>query len=679
MAFFGISEREAEASRQKYGLNVRSHRQSFGRNILRGFGGLTVRLLIISALIEAVSLMLGLLEYISSNPLESAGKIIGRAAAAVICALIGALLRQRSEGVLNNAARASYDGIYKVFRGVKGTAEIPASELAVGDSVFVSKGDVIPADGIVEDGVISVDQSAFGVIGKMDKITVPSGYRHNGLLSTENPYCVYSGTTVCGGSGVIKITAVGDGTHIAKRFEDKEISIPEQSFAGICKAGGIAGTALAALAILICAALGAAKGDAIAGVLNGASIGAIALAAVCLGGKAVACKTCAVNAVKRLESKGVYVSKPENLETAAKTALFMTDKTGVITSGEYVVSGFIDGSGKEYTNVDELGGSFGKLLKTAVASVSQAQLLSDGTVGGRNPVDRAMLGFVKGGMKKSFTLKKQAEAYEDGLYGATVTFGGGLVTIFRGEPEKLLERCKECQNTDGKRHKITNKNALEKLVSAISLSGKDVEGIAFSNGGIKGGKLPESGVTLIGFMALQDSYRKETADEIKRLSDAGVRTLLVTKYSRGNAVFTAKYAGIKKRGGVVLTSEQLAEMSDKELESRLKDITAVAEVTERDKIRLAKAACHTGVKTCFAGAAIEDVPVLAEADTAFASAAAGTAVRSVCAASATERGVKCAADFILTSRKFAAEYRAWLVFRIILAAAVTAAAIVIGF
>lgn len=679
MAFFGISEREAEASRQKYGLNVRSHRQPFGRNILRGFGGLAVKLLIISALIEAAALMLGLLGYVSSDPAVSAGKIIGRAAAAVICALLGALLRQRADGMLNNAARASCDGIYKVFRGVNGTAEIPASEIAVGDSVFVSKGDVIPADGIVEDGVITVDQSVFGVIGKTDKITAPSGYRHNGLLSTENPYCVYSGTTVCGGSGVIKIAAVGDVTHIAKRYEDKEVSIPEQSFADICKAGGIAGAALAALAVLICAALGAAKGDAALGALNGASVGAIALAAVCLGGKAVACKTCAVSAVKRLESRGVYVSKPENFETAAKTALFMTDKTGVITSGEYVVSGFIDGSGKEYASADDIGGSFGKLLRTAVASVSQAQLLSDGSVAGRNPVDRAMLGFVKNGLKKSSALKKQAEAYEDGLYGVTVTFGGGLVTIFRGEPERLLERCRECQNTDGKRHKITNKNALEKLVAAISLSGKDVEGIAFSNGGIKGGRLPESGVTLIGFMAMQDSYRNDAADEIKRLSDAGVRTMLVTKYSRGNAVFTAKYAGIKRRGSVTLTSEQLSAMSDKELESRLKDIAAVSEATERDKMRLVKAACHAGVKTCLAGAVMEDVPALETADTAFASAAAGTAVRSVCAAAANERGVKCAADFILASRKFAAEYRAWLTFRIILAAAVTAAAIAVGF
>lgn len=679
MTFFGISEREAEASKQKYGLNIRSNKLRFGSSLINGFGGLTVKLLIISALIEAVRLMLGLLGYVPSVPDVSAGKIIGRAAAAVIFALVGALLRYRSETALNASARASYDGIYKVFRGVDGTAEIPASEIAVGDSVFVSKGDVIPADGIVEDGTVKVDQSVFGTTGRTDKIAAPADYRHNGLLSTENPYCVYSGTTVCGGSGVIKITAVGDETHIAKRMEDKQTEIPEQSFSELCRIGGIAGSVLAAAAVLLCTFVGASEGSVWNGLLRGASAAAIALAAVCLGGKAAACKTCAVNAVKRLERKGVHVSKPEKLETAAATALFMTDKTGIITSGDYTVSGFIDGSGKEYSTFGDVEGSLGKLLKTAVASVSRAKLLSDGTVGGRSPIDRAMLEFVKGETKKSAELKKQTELYENGLYGATVTFGGNLVTIVRGRPERLLELCKECQSTDGKKRKITNKSALQKLTSAISLSGKDVEGIAFANGGIKGKHLPNSGVTLIGFIALQDSYQKNAADEIKRLQNAGIRTLPVTVYSRENTIFTVKYAGIKKKGGVVITSEQLAEMNDKELESRFSGIAAVSEATERDKLRLIKAAHHKGIKVCFVGSSMEDIPALEEADTAFASAAAGTAVRSVCAAAADVCGVKAAADFILISRKFAAEYRTWLIFRIILAAAVTAAAIIIGF
>ena len=64
MAFYGLSRREAEAAQQKYGDNVRSYNHSFRQELMEGFSALTVRLLIISALIEGITLLLGLLEVI---------------------------------------------------------------------------------------------------------------------------------------------------------------------------------------------------------------------------------------------------------------------------------------------------------------------------------------------------------------------------------------------------------------------------------------------------------------------------------------------------------------------------------------------------------------------------------------------------------------------------------------
>lgn len=674
MAVSGLTEREAEASKQKYGLNVRSYKQSLRHDLLKGFGGLTAKLFVISALIGLITFMLGLLETI---PRKGAEIFVIPAAAAVLSALASGAVRHRSSALLNRAARSSANGVYAVFRGVDKTVELRAEELAVGDMVHVSAEDVIPADGIIEDGMMTVDQAVFGVIGKMQKGAAPEGYRDSGMLNPENPYCVYGGSVVCAGGGIIKITAVGDGTQLAKRMEDKPVRISEQSFSEMLKIGGAAGGLLAAVSVTVCAFMGAAGGDIITGILRGTSFGAAALAVACIGGKSLACEACAARAVKRLAKSGVTVSKPEALENAAKTDVLLTGKTGIFTKGEYVVSGFIDGSGKEYSSFEAIGGSLGKLLKTAVVSIFSAQLLPDGTVRGRNPFDSAMLRFVKSGIKSKNVPKKQTEAARDGLQGATVSAGGGLVTIVRGESEKLLERCADYQGTDGKRHKITNKKAVQKLADAISLSGKDVEAIAVTNKGIKGGRLPESGLTLIGLIALQDGYCQESADCVKRLAAAGVRTVLVTGGSRENAVFTAKYAGIKRKGGVTLTSKQLEDMSDTELADRFENIRAVACAAERDKLRLLKAARSTGVKTCFAGAIMRDIKVLSEADTAFAASSAASSVRSVCAAAAEKCGIRCAADFIIISRRFASDYKAWLAARIVLAA-VTAAALILG-
>lgn len=669
MAFSGLTEREAEASKQKYGRNVRSYNRFWGQSLIMGFTSLTAKLFVISALIGAITFMLGLL---CTVPKSSAEVIVIPAAAAVLSALVNGFVRHRSDNMLYRAARSSENGVYAVFRGVDKTVDLHAEELTVGDLVYISAEDVIPADGIMEDGTVTVDQSVFGVIGRMQKGTAPEGYRDNGMLSPDNPYCVYSGTTVCSGSGIIRITAIGDNTQLAKRLEDKPIHISEQNFSDLANSAGVAGGVLAAIVTAIFLIIGAMNGNMLGGFLKGLSIGTAVLAVSCMGGKALACEAFAAKAVKRLAKAGVSVSKPEALENAAKTTVLLTGKTGIFTKGEYSVSGFIDGDGKEYSKFSDISGSLGKLLKTAVLSIFSAQLLPDGTVRGRNPFDNAMLEFVKNGMKRRDVLKKQSEAGENGLQGATVSLGGELVTIVRGESEKLLERCTDYHGADGKRHKITNKKAIQKLADAISLSGKDVEAIAFTNKGIKGGRFPEGSFTLIGLIALQDSYYEESAECVERLSKAGIKVVLVTGSSRENAVFTAKYAGIKKSGGVILTSKQLKNMSDAELANKFGDINAVACAVERDKMRLVKAARNTGVKICFAGAILRDIKVLTEVDTAFAASSAASSVRSVCAAAAERCGIKCLADFIIISGRFAADYKAWLIFRIILTAAAAA-------
>ncbi|MCH5194062.1 MAG: cation-transporting P-type ATPase [Oscillospiraceae bacterium] len=677
MAFYGLSRREAEAARQKYGPNVRSYNHSFLQELGAGFSALSVRLIIISALTEAITLVLGLLGAVPEY--TSIMKLVGVAAAVVLFAFAEAALRYSASRELKEASRCMAMGVYPVFRGVEGTADIPAEEITVGDSVYLTEGDVVPADGILEDGNVTVEQSVFGINGRSEKTTAPVGYRDNGLLSLDNPYCLYRGTVICSGSGVLKITAIGDSTQIAKRQEDVDVIIPEQSFKSLVKTGNTAGILTAVAALAVCTLVGAMAGGLLRGFLAGVSACALTLAAAAFGRDSLACRLCAVRTVHKLEASGISPVKPERFENAAAASLLFTDKTGMITRGEYTVSGFIDGGGKEYSSFEKVGGSLGKLLKATVTSIAGAELISEGVVRGGSPADKAMVGFVKGMPKNASMVKRQAEFREGCLYGVTVTLGNGLATIIKGSAEDVLERCSEYQPSEGKRQRITNKSALQKLTSTLSVSGKDVEGIAFTNEVIKDGELPEKGFVLVGFMALQDSYCQEAAEQVKRLKGMGIRTVLVTACDRENAVFTAKLAGIKKKGGVILDSDQLREMTEADLDLRFGDIKAVAGATEKDKLRLIKAAHRAGAKVCTVLTAMKETPVLTEADVSFASSSAGSAIRSVCDASASDEcGVKCAADYIELSRRFSRDYKIWLTARVILAIAVAAAAIGMG-
>ena len=670
MSFSGLTEREAEAAKQKYGMNVRSYKNSFGSCVVRELSSLTFRLLVISALLETVSLMLGLLEV--TAPHDPLPRIFVTAFAAFAIAMIGAVIKYNSGKTLHDAFCSAPKGTYTVFRGMDKTVEIPAGEIVVGDLIFVSKGDIIPADGTIIDGTVTVEQSALGLSAKIEKTAANEGYRST-VTNLKDSYGVYCGSSVCSGSAVVRITAVGDNTQLAKRSEKAAPEIPEGSFSPTLKTAAAAGIISAAAVTIVCAISGALSGEFLAGLLRGLSAAAIALAAICAGGKALICNALAAISAESLKRRGVSLLKAESLVSAGKTDILMTERTGMITEGKYSVSGFIDGSGKEYQSFSSIGGNLGKLVKTAVAGAAQAEILPDGTVRGRDPFDNAMLGFVKnkGGNKRDKDkVKKQAEASENGVYGVTVTMGNGLATIIRGEPGKILDRCGEYFGADGKKHKITNKNALPKLADAIALSGKDVAAFAFSGKGIKGGSIPAGGFVFIGFMALQDSYLEESGEAVKKLKKMGVRTILVTSVGRKNAIFTVKYAGIKKSGGAVLDPEQLGKMKRSEIAERLDNINAVTEASSRDKLRLMTAAKLKEKKICLAGSFTDDIAALAEADTAFASSSAAPAVAEVCGASADGCGISCAAEFISESRKFAGGYKTWIIFRTVIAVAI---------
>ena len=133
-------------------------------------------------------------------------------------------------------------------------------------------------------------------------------------------------------------------------------------------------------------------------------------------------------------------------------------------------------------------------------------------------------------------------------------------TFVRGGAEIMLDRCSDSVGADGRKQKITNKSALQKLAAAIALTGKDVVALAVSERAIKDGRLPSGGYALVGLAALYDTPFDNAADEVKRLEKLGVKVLLATEESRESALFAAKLAGIS---GAKNTSKGASKKSEK--------------------------------------------------------------------------------------------------------------------
>ena len=99
----------------------------------------------------------------------------------------------------------------KVLRDGK-LQEIHVSEVVVGDIVYLQAGDKIPADGVIVDGAVKVDQAALnGETEEADKIPLLNGAEYD-IKDLLNKFYAYRGTVVCGGEAYMEIKVVGDRT-----------------------------------------------------------------------------------------------------------------------------------------------------------------------------------------------------------------------------------------------------------------------------------------------------------------------------------------------------------------------------------------------------------------------------------------------------------------------------------
>lgn len=646
MSLSGLSEREAEASRQKYGLNERTIDINFAENIMRGITSLSCKLFVIGAMVKIVALLLGLLEV--TAPVSDVSGIIVLAGLALLCAALEAVISYVAEKRTAEISARAKQSKYTVLRGTK-TECIDEKMLAVGDVVYMSKGDTVPADGIVADGQFVVDQSEFGMLEKLEKTTPPSSFHGSRAMGLKSAYSLYKGSVITSGSGAMKITATGDNT-LSSEKSPYSPKVHGEEFSGIIRAGGITGAVCAAAVLIVCIICGASAGQIISGILEGLSIASAVLAISCLCGKNLIAEAVAASVMKLLSVREIHVSNPDIFTNVSNVKILLADKSGAFSEEDCAVNGFVDGTGNQIDRIEDIDEKIMSLIKIAAVNNSDAQLENDGTIYGGTPADRAILNFLKR-VPGKIKVKKQASAEKHGISGVTVNLDGKLVTFFSGSAEFILNKCSESFSADGKKHKITNKEALVKLAATISLTGNDVVALAVCDSVIKNEKLPSGTYTLIGMLVVHDKVCKDAGEALESLENSGVKTILLTSASRENVIHTLKKTG-KKSKGVILNSEQLAKMADEELNRRFSEIRAVVNADAADKIRIVRTASELGFKTCVIASEQKDIHILDETDVAIASSVCTSSIRSSADASVDKCGLSAAAELCRGAVKF---------------------------
>ncbi len=133
---------------------------------------------------------------------------------------------------------------------------------------------------------------------------------------------------------------------------------------------------------------------------------------------------------------------------------------------------------------------------------------------------------------------------------------------------------------------------------------------------------------LLGLVALFDPPRAEVAEAVARCHDAGIRIIVVTGDYGPTAAEIARRVGIAREEGTVITGNQLAELSEQELDQLLREESELvfARTSPEAKLRIADALRAEDNVVAMTGDGVNDAPALRRADIGVAMGITGTQV-----------------------------------------------------
>ena len=613
----GLNDEQVVQNRKKYGSNelVKAKKDSFFKLLINTLGDPIIKILLIALAIKTVFL------FKNFDWFETIGIVI----AILLASFISSISEYGSEKSFEKLQSEVSKINCKVIRlGVK--KEIPATDVVCDDIVSLESGDKIPADGIIVRGKISVDESVLN--GETKEI-----YKEAPLSVSKltNKNKVYKGSVVYSGSALMKVNAVGSNTFygkIAMELQEKQpetpLKIKLRGLAKFISKIGYIGALLVFLSYMFKVIvinnnfnINLMKET----ITNFPYITGHILYALTL------CVTIIIVAVpeglpmmitlvlssnmKRMLKDNVLVRKMVGIETSGNINILFTDKTGTLTKGKLEVISIVSPSLKGYKNENELkkNKTYYDIVKSCLIANNES-IYSDKKIIGGNITDRALLSFFNNDSTK-YRKDKVLPFDSKNKYSVTRI---NKINLVKGAPEVLLKYVKNIINEDGKVKELRSKRSIEEYIYNNTKNGIRVLVVGINNNE----NIEDlSNLSLVGIVLIKDEVRKEAIEGVKLVKRAHIKTIMITGDNKDTAISIGKECGIYKNGDIVLTSEELKNMSDDELKSKLLNTSIVARSLPSDKSRLVKVSQELGLIVGMTGDGVNDAPALKRADVGF--------------------------------------------------------------
>lgn len=629
MSKYGLSSEQVQQSLREHGNNTlpTPPRESFWQKLLENFQDPIIRILILALLVNVVFVYMGHGDWI-----ETAGIFV----AILLATFVSTWSEFNNENAFQKLQEEASRIRCKVWRDGE-PVEIAIDDIVVGDAVILEAGDRVPADGVLLDGELKLDQSALnGESDEAKKLPAAAGFAWGDKIDFLAEERVYRGSVVVEGAGVLQVAKVGADSvygQLTQELKDDErespLKLKLQGLAEQISRFGYTGGVLIAVAVmlhkLLLAGGPAAYFANMTAVLQDV-VQAVILAIIIIvmavpeGLPLMIAIVSSLNMRKMLRDN-VLVRKLVGIETAGSLNLLFTDKTGTITKGKLEVVRFITGDKQELTSFEVLPEKIKELTYQQVVLNTSAAVSEDKIIGG-NMTEAALSRYLGSYRTQEMPQRQHFVPFNStSKYSwARVASANDKYCLVKGAPEKLLLRTGFYWDAEGRRLPLTAGMKQQLDARMLELAGQAMRMLALcSYEGAVDGELPESGLTLVGIVAIRDDVRPEAVEAIAAVQKAGVQVVMITGDRKETAVAIAKDAGLLQHPEeVVWTSDELAQLSDDDVKLLLPRLRVVARALPLDKLRLVRLAQELNLVVGMTGDGVNDSPALKKADVGFA-------------------------------------------------------------
>lgn len=635
MKYSGLNDEEILRAREKFGSNKipDSEPTTFWDEFKETFSDPMIKILLIIAGIMIVMFFLGY-----SEIYEPIGTIV----AVVIVAFVSAKTGVASDVAYRKLKDDQEKDTCKVYRNGMITV-IEVDDVVVGDKVLLQSGDKIPADGILIDGDLRVDNSVLnGEAEECKKVAATENVTFSENITGEifvDDYSLFRGAVIFDGEGVLDVRKVGVSTVMGKMAEEMQEEEPDSplkvklgvlanqiSLFGYIGAGVIT---LLYLAYFVISAGGVAAyistgwSNILQNIIEAISLAIVIIVCAVPEGLPLMISLVLMQNTKKMLDHNVLVRKAVGIETAGSLNILFSDKTGTITKGSLEVVEFFTADGNSI-DLEKLKdhGKIKTMMDVAIGMNSASMYDGSHKVIGGNATDQALMRFLG---EENYRLISSDATY---IAGASQGFNSAnkfsqveikdlQQTFYKGAPEKFLEIATKALDSKGNIVEI-NIDSINNKINEMASRAMRVLAFGYSDSPMNEDEINKD-VVLIGFVAIRDDVRLEAKDAIAEVKKAGVQVVMITGDRLETAVAIAKDAGlITNDKDIALSSADLAEMSDEEIKKIIKDIRVIARALPTDKSRMVKICQSMNLVVGMTGDGVNDSPALKRADVGFA-------------------------------------------------------------